>query len=206
MYCVKPDRLNFSIKNNPAFVASPLRIYCFIEFLPQPFGTDVFMSQGNSSYTIICRKFDGQIHQTWKAELIKTHSSLLVFKGVFGKEIKHYHLGVIKPGTIAYEYFWLNKCYSIFKFLEPDGRFRNFYCNINQHPILSESVLDYVDLDIDILVWEDCSFEILDLDEFAENSQKYNYPADLIAKVDETLKELLYLLENKSFPFNFDVL
>lgn len=152
--------------------------------------------------TINSRKFDGKIHRSWKARWIKKKGSLLVFVGEFEEEVKHSNLGLIRRGTLSYEYYWLNRFYNVFRFHEPDDSLRNFYCNINLPPTFENYVLDYVDLDIDVLVWQDFSFEILDLDDFAENSKKYGYSKELIQKVEENLKGVLDLIENKKFPFN----
>lgn len=155
--------------------------------------------------TINSRKFDNKIHRSWKAELIEQNDSLLVFVGEFEKEVTHPNLGVIRRGTISYEFYWLDRWYNIFRFHEPDGALRNFYCNVNMLPTLENGVLDYVDLDIDILVWKDFKYEILDADEFAENYQKYSYSENLKQTVASSVKELINLIENRKYPFNLEI-
>ncbi|MGC2237370.1 MAG: DUF402 domain-containing protein [Pyrinomonadaceae bacterium] len=150
------------------------------------------------------RKFDGKIHKSWKAELIERNDSLLIFVGEFEKEVKHSNLGVIRRGTISYEYYWLDRWYNIFRFHEPDGALRNFYCNVNMPPKFENGVLDYVDLDIDILVWKDFKYEILDAGEFEENAGKYNYSESLKQTVDLNVKEIINLIENRKYPFNLE--
>jgi len=130
------------------------------------------------------------------------NNSLLKFVGEFQKEVIHSHLGVIGRGTISYEFYWLERWYNVFRFHEPDGGFRNFYCNINMPPKFENGILDYIDLDIDIVVWSDFSRQILDIEEFEENSHKYNYPNLLREKVRDSLSELISLIENRVFPFD----
>lgn len=160
------------------------------------------MSQNQKKVTINSRKFDGKIHRSWKAGLIEQQNSLLVFIGEFDHEIKHSHLGVIRRGTISYEYYWLDRWYNIFRFHQPDGNLRNFYCNVNLPPTFENGVLDYVDLDIDVLVWQDFSTFVLDLDEFAENAKKYRYPTEICDKAQSSLAELKIMIEKKMFPFS----
>jgi uncharacterized protein len=152
--------------------------------------------------TINSRKFDGQIHRSWKAKFVEKQDSLLVFVGEFEEEVRHSKLGVIKRGTISYEYYWLDRWYNIFRFHEPDGDLRNYYCNLNMPPTLQNSILDYIDLDIDVLVSKDFSTEILDLDEFEEHSILYGYSNDLRTKALQTLDELLEMINQKKFPFS----
>jgi protein associated with RNAse G/E len=163
------------------------------------------MQNQNKSVTINSRKFDGTIHKTWMAQLIEQNNSLLIFVGEFEKEINHKDLGVIGRGTVSYEFYWLDRWFNIFRFHEPDGSLRNFYCNINFPPIFKDKVLDYVDLDIDVLVWKDFSIQILDTDEFAENSKKYNYSLEIINKANESLEKILDLIEKRDFPFDIKI-
>lgn len=152
--------------------------------------------------TINSRKFDGKIHRSWKAEFIEQRNSLLTFVGDFEQEVKHSHLGIIRRGTVSYEFYWLDRWYNVFRFHEPDGDLRNFYCNVNMPPTFEDGVLNYVDLDIDILVWKDFSFEILDMDEFEENSFKFNYSREIHNEVNKSLEELKNMIKNKLFPFS----
>ena len=68
-------------------------------------------------------------------------------------------------------------------------------------PIFSNGVLDYVDLEIDILVWSDFRIEILDTDEFEQNTKRFSYSDKLRLKVQESVNELKTMIENREFPF-----
>lgn len=152
--------------------------------------------------TINSRKFDGTRHRTWRANLESESESLLTFVGEFDEEIRHPHLGIIRRGTISHEYYWLDRWYSVFRFHEPGGELRNFYCNVNIPPVLENGVLDYVDLDIDVLVWPDFTYEIFDRDDFERNAIKYLYSKELIAQAEASLEQLITLIEGREFPFS----
>ena len=147
------------------------------------------------------RKYDGTIRREWNCEFIGRESELLRFVGAFSDDILHSELGLIKKGTISYEYYWLDRWYNVFRFHEPDGTFRNYYCNIIMPPTFDNGVLDYVDLDVDILVLPDWSIAVLDQDEFNENSSRYGYPEELRSKVGETIEDLKDLISQRHFPF-----
>ncbi|MCA1625364.1 MAG: DUF402 domain-containing protein [Acidobacteria bacterium] len=104
----------------------------------------------NKIVTINSRKIDGKIHKSWKAELIETNHNLLKFVGKFEKEIKHEHLGVIRRGTVSYEFYWLDRGFNVFRFHEPEGNLRNFYCNINLPPQLENNVLELSPFGVEI--------------------------------------------------------
>jgi uncharacterized protein len=147
------------------------------------------------------RKFDGHVHRSWNAEFIEKRDSLLIFTGEFEEEVRHSKLGVIRRGTISHEYYWLDRWFNVFKFHEPEGELRNFYCNLNMPPEFKNNILDYIDLDIDVLVSKSFETEILDLEEFNENSKLYGYSDELKAKTFETLNELLKMIEIRAYPF-----
>ena len=145
-------------------------------------------------------KFDGAEHRSWRAELVRQENSLLVLDAKFEGEVRHDLLGTLPCGTKSLEYYWLDRCYSIFRFSEPTGELRNFYCNINLPPVLEANVLSYIDLDIDVLVNPDLSYQILDEDEFIDNALHYNYPSEVKAQARRALAELITLIEHRLFP------
>jgi uncharacterized protein len=153
--------------------------------------------------TINSRKFDGLIHRSWQCELLENRKNYWLFVGEFEKEVSHPKLGVIRRKTISYEYYFKDKWFNIFRFHEPGGELKFYYCNINMPPVFENGVLDYIDLDIDVLVQKDFGFEILDEDEFIENSLKFNYPPEIISRVHENLNALISLINSRRFPFDF---
>ena len=153
--------------------------------------------------TVISRNYDLTIKRTWKAKLVRDESPLIELIGEFDQDVEHSNLGLISYGTVSYEYYWIDRWYNIFRFQEAKGKLRNYYCNIAMPPTLRNRTLDYVDLDVDILVWPDRSFEILDLDEFQENSVRFGYSDAIRTSVHELVSELTEMLQSDTFPFSF---
>lgn len=147
------------------------------------------------------RKYDGSEHRRWDAELTSIEESMIEVTGAFDTEIDHAVLGKISLGTVSVEYYWTDRWYSIFRFTEPTGDLRNYYCNINTPPSLVGNELSFVDLDIDILVEPDLTYAILDEDEFAENSLLFGYPDEIKLQVRSAMAELIQLIETQQFPF-----
>lgn len=150
--------------------------------------------------TINSRKFDQQIVRSWTAILLENTGDGLVFEGVFDRDVEHAELGSIRTGTISREYYWLDRWYNVFRFHDPDGAFRNYYCNINMPPIFDGTSLDYVDLDIDVVVWPGHRYEVLDIDEFEENARLFRYPAEIHENARGSLNVLIDLIETGRLP------
>ncbi len=155
---------------------------------------------GNPVINVNSRKYDGNIRRTWQCEFIAREDPLLTFLGVFDQDVEHSDLGLIKKGTISHEYYWLDRWYNVFRFHESDGTFRNYYCNINMPPTFENGVLDYIDLDLDLVVWPDGSVQELDREEYEENSKKFNYSNELRSAVEEAIVDLKTLIVHGELP------
>lgn len=134
--------------------------------------------------------------------MISQSGTLLTFVGEFDNDVRHSHLGIIKRGTVSYEYYWLDRWFNIFRFHEPGGTLRNFYCNVNMPPKFENGTLDYVDLDIDVLIWPNFESEILDREEFEKNAERFSYSSEIVEKARTSLEELISLIEQREFPFS----
>jgi protein associated with RNAse G/E len=147
-------------------------------------------------------KYDGLLHRTWPAELLRQEGSLIVLDAKFADEVIHDLLGTIASGTHSLEYYWLDRWYNIFRFAEPDGTLRNYYCNVNVPPTFDGKTLSYVDLDLDILVEPDLSYQILDVEDFERNAEDYGYSVEVQANARRAVDELVRMIETPAFPFN----
>ena len=147
-------------------------------------------------------KYDGRLHRTWPAELLRQDDSLIILDATFPDEIVHDLLGTITSGTHSLEFYWLNRWYNIFRFARPNGELRNYYCNVNVPPTFVEGVLSYVDLDLDILVEPDFSYRILDRDDFEQSVELYRYPEEVQTNALRAVDELVAMIEARDFPFD----
>ena len=147
-------------------------------------------------------KHDGRVHRSWPARVARREDSLIVLDAFFAEEVRHPLIGTIEAGTLSTEFFWTDRWYSVFRFRKPSGELLKFYCNINTPPTLESGVLTFVDLDVDVLVQPDYSFEVLDEEEFERHAELYQYPDAYRVKVQEALDEVRRLIERRQFPFH----
>jgi len=146
-------------------------------------------------------KYDGVLHRSWAAELLRREGPLVVLDAKFPEEIVHDLLGTIATGTQSLEYYWLDRWYNIFRFARPDGQLRNYYCNVNVPATFDGETLSYVDLDLDILVDPDFSYKVLDVEDFESNVLRYGYTEKVQSKARQALDELVRMIEMRVFPF-----
>jgi len=151
---------------------------------------------------VISRSFDQSVRRSWKARLTEFSPPLVELIGEFDRDVEHPDLGMIRQGTVSHEYYWLDRWYNVFRFHEPDCAFRNYYCNINMPPKFEDGVLDYVDLEIDIVVWPDGRQDILDRADFEASAKRFGFTEDLRSKVEKALTEMLTTIGERRFPFD----
>jgi protein associated with RNAse G/E len=156
----------------------------------------------SATVTVRAYKFDGSEHRQWPAEIVRQDESLLVLQATFQEQVEHQLLGTIPCGTLSVEYYWFDRWYNVFRFHELNGDVRNYYCNVNIPPEFDGQNLKYVDLDIDVLVRTDLSYEVLDLRDFQENAVRYGYPSEIREQAHNAVIELQGLIRSRSFPFN----
>lgn len=154
--------------------------------------------------TILVRacKYDGSEHRRWEAQVLSQEGSLIVLDAKFPDEIIHDLLGTIASGTHSLEYYWLDRWYNIFRFRQPNGELRNYYCNVNVPPTFDDETLSYVDLDLDILVEPDFSYQILDVEDFDRNAGHYGYSTEVKQNARQAVDELIRMIQTREFPFS----
>ena len=151
--------------------------------------------------TVRVLKHDRAEYRRWKARLSRRDEDLIILDAEFDVDVSHELLGEIKRRTKTVEYYWLNRWYNVFRFLKDDGSTRLWYCNINTPPEFNGGTLSYVDLDIDLLVQPDFSFQVLDEGEFETNAGLYGYSKEEKLSVRSAVDELIAMIEQHHFPF-----
>ncbi|HSP63094.1 MAG TPA: DUF402 domain-containing protein [Pyrinomonadaceae bacterium] len=147
-------------------------------------------------------KYDGAEYRRWRGRLARREGSLIVLDAAFEFDVRHHLLGEIPRGTRTIEYYWLDRWHNVFRFLDADGSTRLSYCNVNMPPTFEDDVLTYIDLDIDILVQPDLSYQVLDLEEFAANAARYAYSEEVKRQAHAAVDELISMIERRQFPFD----
>jgi protein associated with RNAse G/E len=147
-------------------------------------------------------KYDGAEHRRWNGRIARNDGSLIVLYCEFEEEVQHELFGNIPRGTQTIEYYWLDRWYNIFQFLDSAGKTRVLYCNVSTPPVLTDETLSYVDLDIDILVQANLSYHVLDLEEFEGHVVQFGYSDEVKSKAHAAVAELIKMIETRQFPFD----
>lgn len=77
-----------------------------------------------------------------------------------------------------------------------------YYCNIASPFVIEEDTIKYIDYDLDLRVFPDGSFKVLDRGEYQYHKKKMNYSDDLDKILKEELTILIEKARGKISPFD----
>ena len=141
-------------------------------------------------YEIHSYKHDGSIHRTWdEAVLLEIHEEYLVF-GNYKTKVTEVDGRSWRTKEPAVLYFFYHKWFNIIGQNKQNGIY--YYCNMASPFIIEEDTIKYIDYDLDLRVFPNGRFKVLDRGEYKYHKELLNYPKE----VDEILKyELSNLIE-----------
>lgn len=97
---------------------------------------------------------------------------------------------------------WPERYYNALLFWRPDWTFRGYYVNLALPHEWDGERCAYVDLELDVALFEDGVVQILDEDEYEESKILYNYPDELIKRIEQATGEVIEMLQQRVYPFD----
>ena len=138
-------------------------------------------------YEIHSYKHNGCIHRAWdEAVLLEIHDDYLIF----GNE---------RTKVTAILYFFKNSWFNIIGQYKKDGIY--YYCNIASPYIIEDGVIKYIDYDLDLRVFPDGSFKVLDRGEYKYHKQLMNYSDEIDYILKAELTNLINMVRAKELAF-----
>lgn len=148
--------------------------------------------------TVTAKKYnDKESLKSFFDKIIFNNDDFLVLTSKNFKYIKNGKERVKKDRAdlIIFKKKWFNA----FVFYK-DNEKQKFYFNITSPAKIEKDTIDYVDMDIDLVLSSDLEvLEILDLKEFEINKTEYTYTDFFIKKSLEAVEQVKSLKYNKSF-------
>jgi protein associated with RNAse G/E len=154
--------------------------------------------------TVRALKYDGHEYRRWQATYSAAVTGGMVLEAIFSKVVEG--RTPFFGGDRAVEYFYSDRGYNVIAGYAPDGTLRACYCNICTPAQFLETPsggeISFVDLDLDLLVWPDGRYELLDEDEFVQNSATYRYPQEVQAAARAAVSALQNAVREQIAPFD----
>jgi hypothetical protein len=154
-------------------------------------------------WQIAAQKYNQNPHYTMPVQLVEDDGERLWFHAPPGSVLAHHTRG--QTFTFARQsdmYFWRGRWYNVYVNRDPDGTLQHFYCNVGLPPVITDSTLTFVDLDLDVQISPGGACQILDADEFRAHSVAYAYPPDVRRAAWQAILDIIALWRARKPPFD----
>lgn len=149
--------------------------------------------------TIHCYKHNGKIHRSWdEATVLEITDDMLVCannKTIVTESDGRSH----KTNEPAVMFFYKRKWFNIIGQLKPFGLF--YYCNIATPYLIDDGIIKYIDYDLDLRVFPDGGFRVLDKNEYKYHKKIMNYSNELDMILKKELSNLIDMKRHNVVPF-----
>ena len=158
----------------------------------------------NKKYAIHCYKHDGSINQVSEESeivdetddyIVCVNNKVKIVEGDGGSYYTH------EPAIL---FFYKKRWFNIIAQMKPYGLF--YYCNIGTPYLIDDGVIKYIDYDLDLRVFPDGGFRILDRNEYRYHKKIYKYSDDIDMIVKKELSSLIEMKKNNEGPFDKKVI
>ena len=145
-------------------------------------------------------KHNGTLHRVWEETLILQGTSKEIIGGNDRTLVKEATGRTWTTKEPAICYFHNKKWFNVIGMVREDGI--HYYCNLGTPFVWDGEALKYIDYDLDVRVYPDMTYHILDEDEYEQHKKEMDYPAQIDAQLQYTLEELQSWIHQRKGPFS----
>lgn len=149
---------------------------------------------------IHCYKHNGKLHQVCdEAKVLYIDSNMLIVANDKAKltegDGKSYRAK--EPAIL---FFYKKHWFNIIGQFKKYGLF--YYCNIATPYLIDGNIIKYIDYDLDLRVFPDGSYKILDYNEYNYHKKLMHYPPEIQMILKCELNNLIKMMKKKEGPFS----
>jgi len=150
--------------------------------------------QIGQKFQIQCYKHNGKPHRAWnEAILLDIKRDYMVFAN--NKTIVIESEGNMwKTKEPAIMYFFKNEWFNVITQLKKDGT--TYYCNIATPFIIEDNTIKYIDYDLDLRIFPNGNYKILDKMEYKYHKRIMHYTEDLDYVINQAMNELIEMYKS----------
>ncbi len=157
---------------------------------------------------IHCYKHDGSLRRTCDEATVLDIKDDMIVCGNYKTKIyefddkgKSHHYYTKEPAIL---FFYKNDWYNIISQIKSTGLF--YYCNIASPYIIDDGVIKYIDYDLDLRVFPDGAFKVLDRNEYRYHKNTMNYSKELETIIQHELNKLIGLKKSEQIAFQKSII
>ena len=148
---------------------------------------------------IQCYKHNGRIHRAWdEAVVLDIKKNYIVF-GNNKTKVTEVEGNVWRTKEPAIMYYFKDRWFNIIVQLKKNGIY--YYCNIASPFIIEDNTVKYIDYDLDLRIFPNGEYKILDQLEYQYHKKIMHYSDDLDFIIKSELSQLIELKRSEKGPF-----
>ena len=151
-------------------------------------------------FKIHCYKHNGKIYQGSEEAVILDIFEDYIVCGNNMVTVTENNGRSYRTKELAIIYFYKYNWFNVIAQLKSFGLF--YYCNIATPYVVDDDVIKYIDYDLDLRVFPDDGYKILDKNEYNYHKKVLHYPNEIDLIVKNELKLLIEMKKNHEGPFN----
>lgn len=149
---------------------------------------------------IHCYKHSGAIDRICdEAIVLEVTDDMLVCANDKAKLIEH-DGRIHRTNESAILFFYKNKWFNVLGQLKKHGLF--YYCNIATPYLIDNGIIKYIDYDLDLRVFPDGGFKVLDQNEYKYHRKIMRYSNDIDTIIKKELSNLIDMKRKNVGPFS----
>jgi protein associated with RNAse G/E len=140
-------------------------------------------------------KLNPEREETWRYEgrILSQSPQTMLIEARFNREAVPFHGIILQKNDRFLERYYSNRWYNLFEIHDRENDdLKGWYCNVTMPAEFSDGKIAYIDLALDLLVYPDGQYLILDEDEFNE----LGLPHEQQTKAREALDALVALAKS----------
>lgn len=153
---------------------------------------------------IHCYKHNGKIHRIWEETTVIEETEEYIICGNYKTKVIENDGRCHRTKEPAIIFFYKHNWFNVIAQFKEFGLF--YYCNIASPYIFDEDTIKYIDYDLDLRVFPDGGYRILDKNEYKYHKKIMNYSNELDYILNKELEKLIKMKNNSEGPFNKNIL
>ena len=150
--------------------------------------------------SIHCYKHNGKIHRTWGEAIVLEENDEWLVCGNDKVKVVEDDGRSHRTNEPAIMFFYKKRWFNIIAQLKPFGLF--YYCNIASPYTMDGTIIKYIDYDLDLRVFPNGSFKILDRMEYKYHKKQMHYSNRLDFILKYELGNLIEMVRVREMPFD----
>ena len=151
-------------------------------------------------YKIHCYKHNGEAYQASEETIILDIKDEYIVCGNYMVDVTEPEGHSYKTKELAIIYFYKHNWFNCIAQLISFGLF--YYCNMASPYIIDDNVIKYIDYDLDLRVFPNGSFKILDRMEYKYHKKQMHYSNRLDFILKYELGNLIDMVRRNEMPFD----